>query len=137
MRHAVRIHGIAVALMMSVLAPAVMAEEGATSDDALYRPSYHACAEKADTTVAINSCIGEEYTFQDKLLNDRYKALSKRLDDSHRQALRDEERTWIVSRDKACKPDPNGGTAELINAGSCQLAWTAKRARELASRQEP
>lgn len=134
MRHATRIPGLVAALILAAVSPAVMADDAKPGDD-LYRPSYHACAEKADTTVAINSCIGDEYTYQDKLLNDHYKALAKSLDDTKRLALRDEERAWIAQRNKACKPDPEGGTAELINTGSCQLQWTAKRARELASRQ--
>lgn len=124
---------LAAAFLLVAAAPLAMAQEG-TVDESNYRPSYKACAEKADTTADINSCIGNEYTYQDKLLNDTYKALSKSLDDSRRTALRDEEREWIAKRDKACKPDPDGGTAELINSNSCNLRWTAERAKELASR---
>lgn len=133
MRHTFSAPLLVVALLSAAATPKAMGQDG-QADWSNYRPSYKACADKAETTAAINSCIGDEYTYQDKRLNDTYKALSASLDDTRRIALRDEEREWIASRDKACKPNSDGGTAGLIGAGSCTLKWTTARAKELASR---
>lgn len=109
--------------------------QDATPTESLLRPSYHACVQASQgVTLALNDCIGVEHAFQDKRLNAAYQQLRKSLPGANRIALRDEERAWIAHRDKSCAPDPEGGTASLLDANQCQLDATAARAAELKER---
>ncbi|WP_082190066.1 lysozyme inhibitor LprI family protein [Frateuria defendens] len=99
------------------------------------RPTYYTCVKAArGVTLALNDCIGAEHDYQDKRLNTAYQRLRTTLPAAQRTALRDEERAWIVQRDKACAPDGSGGTASLLDANQCQLDQTAARAATLEGR---
>lgn len=99
------------------------------------RPSFHICVEASQgVTLAVNNCIGVEHAFQDKRLNAAYQQLRKSLPKAERVRLRDEERAWIAHRDKACAPQPDSGTASLVDANQCQLDETAARAAALEAR---
>lgn len=109
--------------------------QDATPTESLPRPSYHACVQASrGVTLALNDCIGVEYAFQDKRLNAAYLQLRTSLPEANRIALRDEEWVWIAHRDKSCAPDPEGGTASLLDANQCQLNETAARAAALEVR---
>lgn len=109
--------------------------QDATPRESLLRPSYHACVQASrGVTLALNDCIGVEHAFQDKRLNAAYQQLRTSLPEANRIALRDEERAWIAHRDKSCAPDPEGGTASLLDASQCQLDATAARAAALEER---
>lgn len=106
-----------------------------SADEATLRPSYQACIEASQgVTLALNDCIGIEYAFQDKRLNAAYRQVRESLPKAERVRLRDEERTWIAQRDKACAPETDGGTASLLDANQCQLDRTAARAAALEAR---
>lgn len=99
------------------------------------RPSFDKCVDGSEgVTLTLNNCIGAEYDFQDRRLNFAYRQLRKKLPASASTALRDEERAWIASRDKDCGPDPQGGTAAMLEANQCRLNKTAERAVELEKR---
>lgn len=109
--------------------------QDATPTESLLRPSYHACVQASQgVTLALNDCIGVEHAFQDKRLNAAYQQLRTSLPEADRIALRDEERAWIAHRDKSWAPDPESGTASLMDADQCQLAATAARAAALEER---
>ncbi len=109
--------------------------QNATAKEATLRPSYYACVKTSSgVTLALNDCIGTEHAFQDKRLNAAYQQLRKSLPRAERVGLRDEERAWIIHRDKACEPEPNEGTASLLDANQCQLDETAARAAALEAR---
>ena len=99
------------------------------------RPSYQSCVSVSQgVTVALNDCIGAELAFQDKRLNVAYQRLRISLPEDGRLALRSEERAWIAHRDKRCAPDPEGGTAAMLDANQCRLDETAARAAVLEKR---
>ena len=109
--------------------------QGIAADEATLRPSYQPCVEASQgVTLALNDCIGIEYAFQDKRLNAAYRQVRESLPKAERVRLRDEERTWIAQRDKACAPQTDGGTAGLLDANQCQLDRTAARAAALEAR---
>ena len=121
------------AVIGAVVSPAQSQENG--SKEAPLRPSYYTCIKASNgVTSALNDCIGTEHDFQDKRLNTAYRLLGKTLSKGERNALRDEERTWIAQRDKSCAPDIDGGTASLLDVNQCQLDETAARASALEAR---
>jgi uncharacterized protein YecT (DUF1311 family) len=109
--------------------------QGANPTKPPLRPSYQACVSASQgVTAALNDCIGAELAFQDKRLNVAYRQLRISLPKDDRLALRSEERAWIERRDKRCAPDPDGGTAALLDANQCRLDETAARAAVLEER---
>jgi len=99
------------------------------------RPSFDKCVDGSEgVTLTLNNCIGAEYDFQDRRLNVAYRLLRQKLPASASTTLRDEERAWIASRDKDCEPDPQGGTAAMLDANQCRLNKTVERAVELEKR---
>lgn len=120
---------------MSVEPYAASDEQPSLSKAQVFRPYFDKCVDGSEgVTLTLNNCIGAEYDFQDKRLNDAYQRLRKGLSGSAKTALRDEERAWIASRDKSCTPDPDGGTAAMLDANQCQLSKTAAWAAELEKR---
>lgn len=100
-----------------------------------FRPAYYACVKASGgVTVALNDCIGNEHAYQDKRLNTAYQSLRKTLPDTQRTSLRDEERSWIATRDKTCAPDQDGGTGAMLDSNQCDLKETALRAAALEAR---
>ena len=109
--------------------------QGVNPTKSSLRPSYHSCISASQgVTVALNNCIGAELAFQDKRLNVAYRQLRISLPEGSRHALRSEERAWIIHRDKHGAPDPDGGTAAMLDANQCHLDETAARAAVLEDR---
>ena len=107
----------------------------ARSAPAGLRPSFQACLHKSGgVTSEMQDCIGAEYRYQDDRLNKIYRVLRQKLAEAEATGLRDEQRRWIAERDKACAPDPDGGTAAALGSNDCELEQTAKRADELEGR---
>ncbi len=101
----------------------------------MLRPSYDACiSAAAGVTPTMQDCIDTEYNYQDDRLNTVYKALMARLGEAEKNALREQQRTWIADRDEKCVYDPDSGQAGRVDAAECRLDMTAKRADELAAR---
>lgn len=73
--------------------------------------------------------VARDYDAQDARLNAVYKKLSQSLDDAGRKALRDEERQWIVGRDRSC-----GVAAGSAVKNACTTTQTSFRADELHKR---
>jgi uncharacterized protein YecT (DUF1311 family) len=103
------------------------------SDERILRDSYYACAKSSDgSTWSIQSCIEEEFAYQDGRLNSIYRNLLGRLPEAGRAALRNDERSWLSAKEISCKWDPDHeGQAQRIIANVCSLKKTAERASEL------
>lgn len=127
---------LVIALAFTAAIPPCMAQGSPGSAEAKpFRDSYYACVKASGgVTAALNDCIGSEHDFQDKRLNSAYQQLRKSMSDQQRITLRDEERAWIAGRDKACAPDTNGGTGDLLDSNQCALRQTAERAMALEAR---
>jgi uncharacterized protein YecT (DUF1311 family) len=98
-------------------------------------PSYQACVSASQgVTAALNDCIGAELAFHDRPLNVAYRQLRISLPKNGRLALRSEEQAWIAHRGRRCAPDPEGGTAAMLDANQCRLDETAARAAVLEER---
>lgn len=116
-------------------AVATFGQEPAKSADKPLRPTYYACVKAArGVTLPLNNCIGTEHDYQDKRLNAAYQKLRASLSPEQRTTLRDEERRWMAERDKACAPDPDGGTANMLDSNQCVLNQTVARAMILEGR---
>jgi uncharacterized protein YecT (DUF1311 family) len=124
-------------LLMTVLHGVAYADDQSAMDDKKIglRPSYMQCLDSSDgVTSTLLNCNGDEMKYQDKRLNDAYKALVQSLDPKDLPQLRVEERKWIIYRDSYCAPDPNSGTAADVDSSGCKVEQTAKRASELEAR---
>ena len=82
----------------------------------------------------MQECIGTEYDYQDKRLNQVYKALIARLSKTEQIKLRAEERKWIAHRDAYCALPPDAGQGQRLESNGCTMEQTAKRAATLEAR---
>jgi uncharacterized protein YecT (DUF1311 family) len=103
------------------------------ADNSLLRGSYYDCARSSDgSTWSIQSCIENEFVYQDARLNSVYRNLRSKLPDAERLGLRNDERRWLSDKEGACKWDETReGQAQRINANICSLKKTADRAAQL------
>lgn len=94
-------------------------------------PMLAACLETGDAgngvSAAMGGCFNAELRRQDVRLNDAYQAAMKRLGTTGKAWLRDEERKWIVQRDKSCEAERTGGTIDLVEVPSCMVDETIRR----------
>lgn len=104
-----------------------------------YSKSYEACMQQAVSTLDIVTCISNEYERQDQLLNDNYQQLRGHLSDERRDQLLSVQRIWITYKEANCGfyAAPEGGTMARINANSCLLSETTRRADELENLMQP
>jgi uncharacterized protein YecT (DUF1311 family) len=54
------------------------------------------------TSSQVMDCINHEQLVWDDILNETFRRLRAKLDDTQQTKLRDMQRAWIVSRDKSC-----------------------------------
>jgi len=128
--------GLATLLTLSSATYAQSSDTPAQSDSDGIRASYSGCLKVADgVTPDMQDCIGNEYAYQDKRLNQAYKALMARLGKDEQAKLRDEERKWIAHRDADCAPPPDAGQGQRLDSNDCAMEETAKRATVLEARQ--
>jgi uncharacterized protein YecT (DUF1311 family) len=96
------------------------------------RPSYDKClGETEGVTPAIQECVDTEYEYQDKRLNDAYKAVLAKLPADRHDGLREQQRAWIKKRDADCETGPEPGQGQVLEANACLVDMTAARAGEL------
>lgn len=97
----------------------------------LYSQAYKSCMSRAGgVTSNMLDCNGEEYTYQDRLLNATYLTLQKALPAQRQEALKKTQQLWIQYKETTCRfyEDFDGGTMISLIASSCFLDETAKRA---------
>ncbi|WP_417667327.1 lysozyme inhibitor LprI family protein [Pseudidiomarina sp.] len=95
--------------------------------------------QQAVSTLDIVTCISNEYERQDQRLNDNYQQLRGHLSDERRDQLLSVQQIWITYKEANCGfyADPEGGTMARINANSCLLSETTRRADELENLMQP
>jgi uncharacterized protein YecT (DUF1311 family) len=103
------------------------------TDNSLLRGSYYDCGRTSDgSTWSIQSCIENEFVYQDARLNSIYRKLRSKLSDAESLDLRNDERRWLSDKEAACRWDESReGQAQRINANVCSLKKTAERAAQL------
>jgi uncharacterized protein YecT (DUF1311 family) len=86
--------------------------------------------DKTHSTADMNACVGREQAVWDDILNETYRRLREKLDNTQQEKLRDMQRAWIVSRDKTCAFywDYFQGTMASPMSASCVNKETASRA---------
>jgi uncharacterized protein YecT (DUF1311 family) len=109
----------------------------ATSTSAVgkrYTQSFTACMESGDAAEgvpgAIVGCRAREIDRQDAVLNQKYRALMKRLARPKQVQLRTSERDWIITRDRQCRDEmgeDSEGTLGQVSYTDCILDETIKR----------
>ena len=101
-----------------------------------YSPAYDKClaAPAGQSTAGMIDCIGAELKVQDARLNRAYQGAQKRMSlPRQKAALTKAQRAWIAFRDADCASlyDQDWGTLSRVEANSCVLDRTARRADEL------
>jgi uncharacterized protein YecT (DUF1311 family) len=81
-------------------------------------------------TSEVNACISREQIVWDDILNETFRRLREKLDDTQREKLRDMQRAWIASREKTCAFfwDFFQGTMASPMSAECTKRETARRA---------
>jgi uncharacterized protein YecT (DUF1311 family) len=90
------------------------------------------CLERDETksTADMVNCVAVETRVWDDILNETFRRLKERLDDTQQTKLREMQRAWIVSRDKTCDFywDFYQGTMATPMSADCINRQTAQRA---------
>lgn len=91
------------------------------------------CA-KATTTVEINECAGRAAKAADRLLNQAYQKLTRKISSQQKQRLTQAQLDWIKFRDRTCEFEAGelgGGTASTAAYLSCITRVTTQRTADL------
>lgn len=90
------------------------------------------CLERkaAPSTADMVNCVAGEQAVWDDILNETFRRLRDRLDDTQKAKLREMQRAWIASRDKTCAFywDYYQGTMAHPMRAECVNRETAERA---------
>ena len=90
------------------------------------------CLERDATksTADQNACIDRELAVWDDILNETFRRLRDKLDDTQKTKLRDMQRAWVASKEKTCTFywDYYQGTMASPMAAACVNRETARRA---------
>jgi uncharacterized protein YecT (DUF1311 family) len=82
----------------------------------------------------MNICADRDYARADAALNAAYRGAMARLDDGGKARLKEAERAWIATRDRACQAataDTVGGSIHPLDLAGCLTEKTRARTREL------
>jgi uncharacterized protein YecT (DUF1311 family) len=90
------------------------------------------CLERDDTksTADMTNCAAVETRVWDDILNETFRRLKEKLDDTQQTKLREMQRAWVTSRDKTCDFywDFYQGTMATPMSADCVNRETAQRA---------
>jgi uncharacterized protein YecT (DUF1311 family) len=86
--------------------------------------------DQTKSTADMNACIDREHAVWDDILNETFRRLREKLDETQRVKLRDMQRAWLADRDKTCAFywDYYQGTMAIPMAAACVNRETARRA---------
>ncbi|MDR0564771.1 MAG: lysozyme inhibitor LprI family protein [Azoarcus sp.] len=91
------------------------------------------CYKEATTQLELNQCATAEYRLADEELNQIYTRFRAALDNNHKKALTEVQRTWVKFRDLSCKfelSNGTGGSAEPMAYSICLTKRTRARTQE-------
>lgn len=100
-----------------------------------FGPAYKQCsttglaAEGSDS--AARSCLAEEFSRRDLVLNHVYGAKMGSLTPDRQEALRTAERAWLRERGQRCANPTDGGTLNAVQAAYCAVALTIQRTNDI------
>jgi uncharacterized protein YecT (DUF1311 family) len=90
------------------------------------------CLERkaAPSTADMVDCVAGERAVWDDILNETFRRLRDKLDDTQKAKLREMQRAWIAARDKTCAFywDYYQGTMAVPMSAECVNRQTAERA---------
>jgi uncharacterized protein YecT (DUF1311 family) len=90
------------------------------------------CLERnnAPSTADMVNCVAGERAVWDDILNETFRRLREKLDDTQKAKLREMQRAWIAARDKTCAFywDYYQGTMATPMSAECVNRQTAERA---------
>ena len=90
------------------------------------------CLDSGETksTADMNACVEREHVVWDDMLNETFRRLREKLDETQRVKLREMQRAWLADRDKTCAFywDFYQGTMASPMAAACVNRETARRA---------
>jgi uncharacterized protein YecT (DUF1311 family) len=98
------------------------------------RPAYDACVrETQGRVIDQGDCADAEFEYQDKRLNETYKAVTAHLSGESRQAAVDAQRAWLVffAKDCAARAARFGSNKGPATESVCRMESTAYRAQQL------
>ena len=121
--------------MVAVALTALLAVPAALARPQVLQPAL-GCLKTAQTTAAMNDCVGKAYSTAKSELADAYaKALAgKGLAPGDKRLLAAAEAKWIVFRDADCSYAASlnaGGTLSAVVQGICLVRDTVDRANAL------
>jgi uncharacterized protein YecT (DUF1311 family) len=82
----------------------------------------------------MNACAVRDFREADKMLNKKYKAVMASLEPTKQRTLRQEQRSWLKTRDPQCKlkaKSSEGGSIWPIEYFGCLKMFTELRTKEL------
>ena len=87
-------------------------------------------SDNAKSTADMNARIDREHAVWDDILNETFRRLREKLDETQRVKLRDMQRAWLADREKTCAFywDFYQGTMASPMAAACVNRETARRA---------
>jgi uncharacterized protein YecT (DUF1311 family) len=89
---------------------------------------------EGETQHEMNMCAGRKFEKSDKVVNERYSKLMKRLDREDQEKLRQAQRAWISYRDKMREFETNGlGSVRPTIFAGCLTMLTEGHTRYLDS----
>ncbi len=86
--------------------------------------------DKTKSTADMNACVDREHALWDDILNETFRRLREKLDETQRVKLREMQRAWLADREKTCAFywDFYQGTMASPMASACVNRETARRA---------
>jgi uncharacterized protein YecT (DUF1311 family) len=104
----------------------------------LARPAWADCGADASSG-EVQACLAQDLRDSDKRINAVYKLLMANLEDQQKLGLRDAQRAWLKSRDKACSLDNKESDRErwlqaiMADQGktACVVRYTFDRVAQL------
>lgn len=108
-------------------------DQSSNGDISMLRSSYGECIKASGGVVPeMQACIEDEFDYQDARLNNVYRRLLERSEESKKIELESSQKQWLAERDSKCGWDAGEeGQGQRIEANDCFLEMTAKRAGEL------
>lgn len=116
----------------------VLAASARGAEDVPLSKAFGKCTDKSGgSDFKVIECLGAEYTRQDKRLNDAYRKLLARLSKQKGEELRKVQRVWLAYVEAECAflydNEAFAGTADRVDASSCNVTERARRAADLES----